>query len=104
MLPPPLRPFAAHVAGLVHKHDLLEAARAVNDFCALGRKIDTDDPRKVLPPLQHYLHYLLNNDGMEEAAQFLWTPNQFSPDPQYTKDLWKLFDESSMGLIMGAAS
>lgn len=104
MLPPQLRPFAAHVSGLVHKHDLLEAARSVNDFCVLGLKIDTDDPKKVMPPLQHYLHYLLNNDGMEEAAQFLWTPNQFSSEPQYTKDLWKLFDESSMGLIMGAAS
>lgn len=104
MLPATLRPFAKHVATLVHKHDLLEASRAVNDFCALGLKIDTDDPKKVLPPLQHYLHYLLNNEGMEEAAQLLWTPNQFSSEPQYTKDLWKLFDESSMGLIMGAAS
>jgi len=104
MLPPLLRPFAAHVAMLVHKHDLLEASRAVNDFCALDLKIDTDDPKKVLPPLQHYLHYLLNNNGMEEAAQLLWTPNQFTPEPRYTKDLWRMFDESSLGLIMGAAS
>lgn len=41
---------------------------------------------------------------MPEAAQLLWTPNQFSPEPQFTKDTWKLFEETSTGLLMGGAS
>jgi hypothetical protein len=52
----------------------------------------------------HYVHYLLNANAPEAAAQVLWTPNQFTPEPQFTKDLWQLFDRSAQGLIMGAAS
>lgn len=104
MLPEHLRPFASEVAALVHKAQLRDAARMVSDWAGIKVKLDSDDPAKTLPPLQNYLHYLLNNNGMEEAAQLLWTPNQFTPEPQYTKDLWKLFDESAMALIMGAAS
>lgn len=34
----------------------------------------------------------------------LWKPNLFTSEPQFTKDVWKLFDEASQGLLMGAAS
>jgi len=104
MLPENLQPFAKGVASAVHKGRLRDAAAMVSDFCGLGLKIDSDNPAKTFPPLQHYLHYLLNNNAMEEAAQLLWTPTQFTPAPQYTKDVWNLFDTSSMGLIMGASS
>jgi hypothetical protein len=104
MLAENLQPFAAEVAKLVHKERLREAAQMVSDFAGLRLKIDTDNPAKTLPPLQNYLHYLLSANAMEQAAQLLWTPAQFTPEPQYTKDLWKMFDESNMGLIMGAAS
>jgi hypothetical protein len=104
MLAPSLQPFAKEVAGLVHKEKFRDAAQMVSDFCALDVKIESDNPATTLPPLQHYLHYLLNEGGMEEAAQLLWTPTQFTPEPQFTQDLWSLFDNSSMGLIMGAAS
>lgn len=95
---------AALVADLVHKGKPLAAAQAVDEYCQLGLRLDEDNPEKYLPVLQHWLHYLLNNGGMTEAAQLLWTPNKFTPKPQFTRDLWKFFDESSMGLIMGAAS
>ena len=104
MLPAHLQPFAKSVAELVHKDKLRDAALLVVDFAKLKVKIDTDNPAKTLPPLQNYLHYLLNNDGMEEAAQLLWSKTQFTPEPQYTRDLWQFFNESNMGLIMGAAS
>jgi len=104
MLPENLRPFAKEVAALVHKEQMREAAQMVTDFARLKFIVDSDSPVKTLPPLQTYLHYLLNNGGMEEAAQLLWSPTQFTPEPKYTQDLWKFFDESSMGLIMGAAS
>lgn len=95
---------AKYVATQVHKEKLLEAALAVNDFFKLGIRLSDDDPRHVLPVLQTFLHFLLNEGGTEEAAQILWTPNQFTPAPQATKDIWKLFDEVSLGLIVGSAS
>lgn len=95
---------AVEVARLVHADKFRDAATLVSDVCELGLKIDSDSPAKVLPPLQHFLHFLLNNGGMEEAAAVLWTPIQFNPNPQSVKDIWKFFDESTTGLIMGAAS
>jgi hypothetical protein len=103
MLPEHLRPFAKEVAALVHKAQLRDAARMVSDWAGIKVKLDSEDPSKTLPPLQNYLHYLLNNNGMEEAAQLLWTPNQFSPEPQYTKDLWKLLQRRVPNL-MGSGS
>lgn len=103
MLPTPSEQrLAKTVAELVHKHQRLEAAKLVADFCQL--KVKIEDEHKALPVLQHYLHFLMNNDGLTEAAQLLWTPTQFNPNPQYTVDLWKLAAESNTGLIMGAAS
>lgn len=95
---------AANIAALVHEKKFRGASQMVCDFCGLGTKVASDRPTDYLPPLQIYLHWLLNNGGMEEAAQLLWTPTQFDSRPQYTKDVWKLFDETSTGLIMGAAS
>lgn len=94
---------AATVSALVHQEKLCEAAKIFAEFCKLDIKLD-DNPRAAYPVLQNYLHFLLNNGAMSEAAQLLWTPTQFNPNPQYTKDLWELFDYSNMGLIMGAAS
>lgn len=92
------------VAGLVHKQKPMEAAQNIDEACKLGLNIDEDNPEKYLPVLQHWLHYLLNNGAPEEAAELLWTPNKFSPNPQFTQDLWKLFDSATMGIVMGAAS
>lgn len=95
---------AREISRLVHDHQFRKAAQTVADATNMGIKIATDRPKDYLPPLQVYLHWLLNNDGIEQAAQLLWTPTQFTPDPQFTKDVWNLFDRSSMGLIMGGAS
>lgn len=96
------RRLSSSVCQLVHNQDLVEAAKLFADFCKLDVKIE--NPDVAVPILQNYLHYLLNNGGMPEAAQLLWTPTQFNPNPQYTVDLWDLFDNSNTGLIMGAAS
>lgn len=96
--------FAVEVARRVHEHQMRSAAQLVSDECGLELKVNSDRPKDYLPPLQIYLHWLLNNNGIEEAAQLLWTPNQFTSEPKFTKSVWKLFDRTSMGLIMGAAS
>jgi len=95
---------AAAIAEHVHEKRYRKAAQMVSDYCGLNKKIASDNQKDWLPPLQIYLHWLLGNNGMTEAAQLLWTPNQFNPHPQSTKDVWKLFDEARTGLIMGAGS
>jgi hypothetical protein len=95
---------AAAVSALVHEKKFRVAAQLVSDACKLDQKIASERQQDWLPTLQLYLHWLLNNNGMEEAAQLLWTPTQFSPLPQSTRDVWKLFDRAAMGLVMGAAS
>jgi predicted glycosyltransferase len=96
------RKLASTVASLVHSHDLISAAREVSDYCRLSIRIEKENTAMEL--LQHYLHHLLNSGAPEEAAAMLWTKNQFTSEPQFTKDLWNLFETANTGLIMGAAS
>lgn len=104
MLTDPIeKSIASQVAGFVHSGKKLEAANFIDESLKLNLRLD-DDPKKYLPVLLHYVHHLLNTGGPAEAAQILWTPSQFSPHPKYTQDVWKLFDRTSQGLIMGAAS
>lgn len=104
-LDPSVARVAHKIAELVHADKKQEAALFVADVCKLKLKVASeDDPSKYLPVLQNWLHYLLNHGGTTEAAQLLWTPNQFSPEPQFTKDVWKLYDETAQGLVMGGGS
>jgi hypothetical protein len=78
-----------------------DAACVFGDFCKV--KIE-NKPDSWNSALLNLYHWLLSNGGMEEAAHLLWTPQLFDPRPKCTKDVWKLFDDSNMGLLMGAAS
>jgi len=100
---PQEKDLAKSVAEFIHKEKLFDAAKVIKDVCALKVRLE-DDPADYHPVLLHFLHYCLNSGGMEEAAQMLWTPTQFTPEPQCTKDVWDLFDRSNQGLIMGGAS
>lgn len=105
MLPEgPEKQLAAEVARLVHDDRKRDAAALVADTFEIKVKLTDDNPDKYLPILQNYLHVLLENKAPEEAAELLWKPNLFTPRPKYTRDIWKLFDTSSQGLIMGAGS
>ncbi len=98
------RRLAAQVSKLVHADQKWEAAKLLVEFLKIPLSLKDNVPAKYMPVLQNWLHYLLNNGAPEEAAQMLWTPNQFTPEPQYTKDLWKMYGEANLGLIMGAGS
>lgn len=104
MLTDAQKQFAAGIAQLVHSEQKKEAALRVAEISKISIKTTSDDPSKYLPVLQNWLHWLLNNGGMMEAAQLLWTPNLFNPNPQFTRDVWKFFEETDQGLIMGGAS
>lgn len=95
---------ADDIAKLVHADQKLEAARYIADFCGIKVDLSDRDPRKYDPVLNNWLHMLLDTDRMVEAAQLLWTPTQFNPNPQYTKDIWKLYDQARVGLLMGSGS
>jgi hypothetical protein len=99
-----LKTLAAFVAENLHRRQFVPAAQAVAEFSKAPLKIsEKSPPGKYIPLLQTFLHTLLENGGMAEAAQMLWTPNQFTPVPQSVQDVWGLFETSDMGLIMGAA-
>lgn len=93
---------AGQIIPLVHADKKMEAARVVADRCGIkiSKKKAENESEEIL---QTYLHTLLNGGGFIEAAQLLWTPTQFNPNPSSTQDVWKLFDEADTGLIMGAA-
>lgn len=101
---PEERKLAAEIAKLVHADKKWEAAKFVAEFCLLKVNLKDPSPARYMPVLQNWLHFLLNSDAPEEAAQLLWTPNQFTPEPNYTKEVWKFYKETGQGLVMGAAS
>ena len=95
---------AAQVSALLHKEKGREAAQLLADCMELGNDKVSSDPAKYNPILQNYLHHLLECGGRAEAAQLLWSPSQFNPNPSAAREVWKFFDECSLGLIMGGAS
>jgi len=103
-LSPQEKTIAAEVARLLHVERHPEAALMLAE---LGRipmtKEKADDPKEHIPFLQFYLHNLLETGGFTEAAQILWTNNQFDPRPLSTRQVWQLFGEADTGLIMGGA-
>ncbi|MHC4648557.1 MAG: hypothetical protein ACYTBJ_24125, partial [Planctomycetota bacterium] len=97
----PHKKMVKQVIPLVHMGRKYEAACVFGEFCGVPIENKPDSWNTALLNLYHWL---LNNNGLEEAAHLLWTPKLFTPDPKCTKDVWNLFDTSNMGLLMGAAS
>lgn len=92
------------VSRLLHADNRRDAAIYFSDWAELKLKISSDDPRVCNPPLQHLLHFLLDNGAPDLAANLLWKPNQFTSEPQSVKDIWNLFETAQLGIIMAAAS
>jgi hypothetical protein len=98
------RQLAATISGLLHAKKHGEAGQILAELS--GEKLSAsqaEDPKVHLPYLQYYLHTLLEGGGFVQAAQLLWSPTQFNPEPMSTKQVWRLFSEADTGLIMGAA-
>src|SRR5512138_1810795 len=93
LLEPKKHAVAMLVAKAVHSGRIIEAANTIAEFSKISLKFrEDDDPKKGLPLVQQYLHALLNGGGMAEAAQILWSPTQFTPEPSSVKAVWSLFD------------
>jgi hypothetical protein len=95
---------AANVARMLHKQELIQAACCVAEFYKVPTKLmPGDNPEGGFELLHSFVHNLLENGGEAEAAQCLWSPNQFTPEPASVKAVWDLYKSADLGLIMGAA-
>lgn len=103
-LDPLHRQLADFISPLMHKGRQAEAAGYVVDCFDIKLKMPKNaGPAKYTPVLQSFLHHLMENGGMPEAAHMLWPENLFTYKPESVQRVWNLFDTSSRGLIMGAA-
>lgn len=108
-LPPdgPIRKLVDEVSAQLHGEKYFDGARLVAKW--LAQKTNSE-PSKVTQKkeadeiLTLFLHWLLDNGGIEEAAQLLWGRGLFDPRPESTQRVWKAFDESNFILLMGAGS
>jgi len=98
----PTKRLALEVTELLAAEKRIEAAKRVRDFLQINTSVDTDAQANTL--LGIFLHWLLNNDGMEEAAMLLWGHTQFDPRPESTQRVWRAFKEHNNILLMGAGS
>lgn len=104
----PQKALAISVAGFLHSDKYVEAGAAVRNWVAerdasvAMQPCETTEQATVF--LHFFLHWLLNNDGQEEAAQVLWSPTKFTPDPKATRDVWQAVKEKKFIMLMGAAS
>jgi len=96
----------ARVASLIHSDQRLAACEVVCNALRMDLKAKRAKPTKgeMDEVLALYLRGIMEQGFLAEAAQILWTPSQFTPEPQSVKDIWNLFDTADMGLICGAAS
>lgn len=99
----PRKAMVEEVTRLVHADKWQDAAQCYLDHAGVRTKAREDQPycQNILLALYHWL---LDNNGMEEAATLLWSEKLFTPKPRATHDVWKLFDEAAFGLVMGAGS
>jgi len=97
---------AAKVARLIHSDQRQEACHVVHNFLGIDFKTKRSKATagEMNESLALYLRGIMEQGFLAEAAQILWTPSQFTPEPQSVKDIWNLFETSDMGLICGAAS
>jgi hypothetical protein len=100
--PPEKKQLVNEVAALLHAERTIDAALLV--VKSVGRSDRIQNKSEAYAALTTLLHFCLNNGGMEEAAQLLWGPTLFTPEPESTRRVWLAFDQENFILLMGAAS
>lgn len=102
----PVKELVEVIASRIHSDDYFGAARAYAEFVtkATGSKPPCANKTDADVLLTTLLHWLLENNGYEEAAQLLWGPTLFDPRPESTRRVWAAFEEKDLILLMGAGS
>lgn len=98
----PQKLLAEQVTRLLAEDRVIDAAKLVRDFSSLKTRVETKEQAFTL--LGILLHWLLNNEGLEEAALMLWGTTQFDPRPDSTQRVWRAFEDHNNILLMGAGS
>lgn len=104
----PQKILASKVAGLLHSDNYIPAGVEVRNWVAerdaavANSPCETTDQATVF--LHFFLHWLLDNGGQSEAAQMLWSPTLFTPEPKATRDVWRACETQKYIMLMGAAS
>lgn len=101
-LPADKKQLVDEVSALLHAERTIDAALLVVKHA--GRSDKIQNKTEAYSALTTLLHFCLNNGGMEEAAQLLWSPTLFTPKPESTRRVWRAFDADNFILLMGAAS
>ncbi len=96
----------SEVAALVHTDRHIEAGQRVANWMAAqgGLVAHVEDLPKAMEVLTILLHWLLDQEGYEEAANLLWGKALFDPSPESAQRVWRAFEEHNFILLMGAAS
>lgn len=94
------------VAECLHSDRYIEAGQLVGAWLAekTSATVEVVDTEKSTEVLTLLLHWCLENDGYEEAAELLWGENLFTTKPESARRVWKAFEEHNFILLMGAAS
>ncbi len=97
---------SARVADYLHSGKYIEAGQCAAGWFqqAHGLAIEVKDKEGATQILTILLHWILDNEGYEEAANMLWGKSLFNPEPESAQRVWRAFEEHNQILLMGAAS
>lgn len=97
----------SRVASLLHSDHYIEAGQEVAKWVASTTNtelVSVDSRDSATPLLGILLHWCLNNNGYENAAELLWGESLFTAKPESAQRVWRAFEEHNFILLMGAAS
>ena len=96
-----MKTLVSSVAELLHRDKRLEAARLYADHFGMPK---VRDERAALEPLHLLLRWCLDRGRLDYAAQLLWTPAQFTVEPESVGRIWRAIENHHFVLLMGASS
>ena len=79
----------------------VDAANLLADVFGLPK---LENERESIRRIEGFIKSLLDGDYLIDACALLWPESIFDPRPQSVQNVWKFFDETNLGLIIGAAS
>lgn len=102
----PVKSLVTEVAALLHSDRYIDGAVKAARWLSSnsGVAIHVENKKDADEILTLLLHWLLENDGYEEAADLLWGETLFSSKPESAQRVWKAFEQHNFILLMGAAS
>ena len=77
---------------------------AANVLCDVYKVPKCADDQSAKARISGYIKGLLDNDYLIDACALLWPETVFDPRPKSVQDVWDFFDQTNLGLIIGAAS